>query len=123
LHGLVVINDRYQSGRAVHRHAVRLTRLPHLEQSNFRLTEPYFRRLDLTIDNPGEKSIHASRLCDGLELVRHSDELGQGFSLHLFHHLAPMHFDSSFTGIEFCRNLLIKHPGNDVAHHLALPDA
>jgi hypothetical protein len=33
-----------------------------------------------------------------------------------------MHFDSGFTGTEFRRNLLIKHPGNDEAYHLALPD-
>jgi hypothetical protein len=46
LHGLVVVNDRYQSGRLVHRHAARLTKLPHLEQSNFRLPAPGFRRLD-----------------------------------------------------------------------------
>src|SRR6266568_4373940 len=46
LHGLVVINDRNQFERSVHRHAARLTRLPHLEQSNFRLTEPDFSRLD-----------------------------------------------------------------------------
>src|ERR1700722_1486712 len=46
LHGLIVINDRYQSGRFVHRHAARLTRSPHWEQSNFRLTEPDFRRVD-----------------------------------------------------------------------------
>src|SRR5258705_13886165 len=34
-----------------------------------------------------------------------------------------MHFDSGFTGIELRRNLLVKHPGNDQVHHLALPDA
>jgi hypothetical protein len=34
-----------------------------------------------------------------------------------------MHFDGGFTGTEFCRNLLIEHPGDDEAHHLALPDA
>src|SRR5713226_1655614 len=36
--------------------------------------------------------------------------------------IAPMHFDGGFTGTEFCCNLLIKHPGNDEAHHLALAD-
>jgi hypothetical protein len=35
--------------------------------------------------------------------LSHSDELRQGFSLHLFHHLAPMHFDRGFTGIELRR--------------------
>src|ERR1700751_5748005 len=34
-----------------------------------------------------------------------------------------MHFDSGFTGIEVRRNLLVKHPGNDQVHHLALPGA
>ena len=58
-----------------------------------------------------------------LKKITVADELRQGFSLHLFHHLAPMHFDGGFTGTEFCRNLLIKHPGNDEAHHLAFPDA
>ena len=46
LHGLIVINDRNQSGHSVHRHVGSLTPLLHLEQSNFRLTEPDFRRLD-----------------------------------------------------------------------------
>jgi len=35
---------------------------------------------------------------------------GKGFSQHLSPHLAPMHFDSSFTGTEFLRYLLIQHP-------------
>jgi hypothetical protein len=34
-----------------------------------------------------------------------------------------MHFDSGFTSTEFRRYLLIKHSGNDEAHHFALPDA
>jgi len=32
-----------------------------------------------------------------------------------------MHFDSGSTGTEFRRNLLVKHPGNDEAHHFAFP--
>jgi hypothetical protein len=46
LHGLVVIDDGYQFGRAVHKHAARLTFLPDSQQSNFRLTRPDFRMLD-----------------------------------------------------------------------------
>ena len=34
-----------------------------------------------------------------------------------------MHFDGGFTGTEFRRNLLIKHPGNDQVYHVALPIA
>jgi hypothetical protein len=48
-----------------------------------------------------------------LKKITVADELRQGFSLHLFHHLAPMHFDSGFTGIELCCNLLVKHCRTD----------
>src|SRR6202162_5226681 len=34
-----------------------------------------------------------------------------------------MHFDGGFAGTEFRRNLLVKQPGNDEAHHLAFPNA
>ena len=34
-----------------------------------------------------------------------------------------MYFDGSFAGAEFRRHLLVKHPRNNEAHHLALASA
>ena len=46
LHGLVVINDRDQFGLFVHRHTLRVTCLPYLEQSNFGREKLDFSRFD-----------------------------------------------------------------------------
>jgi hypothetical protein len=46
LHGLVVVNDRYQFGRSVQRHALESNLMHIVEQSNFGRTKPDFSSLD-----------------------------------------------------------------------------
>jgi hypothetical protein len=111
----LVINDRYQSGRLVHRHAAKLTRLPHLQQSNLRLTEPDFRRLDPYYRYSCQENVDSHKVGYVMDLSLSAILMSSGKELVciFFITLAPMHFDSGFTGIELCRNLLVKHPGKD----------
>jgi hypothetical protein len=67
--------------------------LLHVEQSNFRLTEPDFRRLDPYYRYSGEGNIDSRKVGYVMELSLSAilTSSGKGFSLHLFHRLAPMH--------------------------------
>ena len=45
-------------------------------------------------------------------------QVGHGFNLHLFHHLAPMDFHSNFTRAKFGSGLFVQQATDDQAHNL-----
>jgi hypothetical protein len=93
--------------------------LPHLEQSNLRLTEPDFRRLDPYYRYFGEGNIDSRKVGYVMDFSLSAILTNSGKDLaSIFSSPGSDAFDSGFTGTEFCRNLLIKHPGNDEAHRL-----
>src|SRR5439155_24629774 len=69
---------------------------------------------------PRQRRFPASPARRGLELLRHPHQFGERPSLHLPHHLAPMHLDGDLAGAELGGDLLVQHARYHQAHDLAL---
>jgi hypothetical protein len=54
-----------------------------------------------------------------LETLSHADEIGDGLSGHLAHHVAAVHFHCDFAGAEVFRDLLVEAARYDTRHDLA----
>ena len=48
-----------------------------------------------------------------LQFLSHSNQIGQGFRLHLMHDVSALNFDGNLASSEFRCHLLVQHSGND----------